>query len=157
MDSIMLRKAVEEDLKFLLRFEQGIIEAERPFDPTLKEGNIHYYDLSAFIRDVDTEVVVAEHNGKLIGSGYARIRAAEKFLKHKKYAYLGFMYVSPEFRGQGINGKIIASLTRWIRTRGICEIRLHVYDGNVSAIKAYEQAGFRRHMTTMRMDLDETP
>ena len=42
MHPINIRKAHPDDLEKLLEFEQGIISAERPFDPTLKEGKIHY-------------------------------------------------------------------------------------------------------------------
>lgn len=36
MHQIIIRKAHANDLEKLLEFEQGIITAERPFDPTLK-------------------------------------------------------------------------------------------------------------------------
>jgi hypothetical protein len=38
MSTINIREAKLEDLNILLEFEQGIITAERPYDPTLKEG-----------------------------------------------------------------------------------------------------------------------
>jgi hypothetical protein len=31
------------------KFEQGIVSAERPFNSTFIDGEIHYYDLSHFI------------------------------------------------------------------------------------------------------------
>lgn len=37
---ILIRKATPADLETLLRFEQGVVQAERPFDPTLGEGAI---------------------------------------------------------------------------------------------------------------------
>jgi hypothetical protein len=36
MKGLILRKAMDTDIETLLRFEQGIIAAERLFDPTLK-------------------------------------------------------------------------------------------------------------------------
>lgn len=45
MNLIYIRKAQLSDLATLLEFEQGIITAERPYDPTLKEEKIHYYDI----------------------------------------------------------------------------------------------------------------
>ncbi|MBC9798625.1 GNAT family N-acetyltransferase [Sinomicrobium weinanense] len=151
MKEIQLRRAVLDDLDTLLEFEQGIIEAERPFDETLKEEKISYYDLKAFILDPDTEVVVAESDGKPVGSGYARIMDAKSFLKHGKYAYLGFMYVHPEYRGRGINKRIVDALKQWSLSRNISEIRLDVYSDNLAAIRAYEKAGFQRHLLNMRI------
>lgn len=69
MQAIIIRKATEADLPVLLDFEQGVIAAERPFDPTLKEGAIHYYDITAMITAPHIELLVAEAEGQLIGSG----------------------------------------------------------------------------------------
>ena len=142
-----------DDLPTLLRFEQGVIAAERPFDPTLKADPIRYYDLEHMIAAAHIEVLVAEVNDELIASGYARIEEAKPYLQHVKHAYLGFMYVAPQWRGKGINKMIIAALEKWAALQGITELRLDVYDDNSSAIKAYEKIGFARHMIHMRKKL----
>ncbi|MFV8440676.1 GNAT family N-acetyltransferase [Flavobacterium sp. LB2P44] len=153
MNTIILRKANVTDLEKLLEFEQGIITAERPFDPTLKEGEIHYYDIEKMISAPHIKVVVAEINGKLIGSGYARIEVAKPYLNHATYAYLGFMYTDPNHRGKGVNNSIITSLKEWCNLQNVFELRLDVYSENLSAIKAYEKAGFKKHLVNMRMIL----
>lgn len=66
---MIVREAKIEDLDVLLKFEQGIVEAERPMNPTLKEGEIHYYDLAALVRSPLASVMVAEMDGEVIGSG----------------------------------------------------------------------------------------
>ena len=43
--SYKVRKATLEDISVLLKYEQGIIKAERRMDPTIKEGSIHYYNI----------------------------------------------------------------------------------------------------------------
>ena len=153
MNTITIRKALPSDMDALLRFEQGVIAAERPFDPTLKTGKIHYYDLMGMINAPDVELLVAELDGALIGSGYARIEAAKHYLQHPIHAYLGFMYVEPAHRGKGVNHQIIAALTTWARSRNVNELRLDVYHENLNAIKAYEKAGFSKNMINMRMGI----
>lgn len=153
MKDIIIRPATTTDLPVLLRFEQGVIAAERPFDQTLKDGNIHYYDLIGLIDSPDAELVVAETDKTVIGSGYARIEKAKHYLKHPLHAYLGFMYVEPAYRGKGVNKKIIEALKEWAVSRNITEMRLDVYCNNEMAIKAYEKAGFSKHMTSMRLGL----
>jgi GNAT superfamily N-acetyltransferase len=150
---IYIRKAIPEDLSILLEFEQGIIAAERPFDPTLKEGEISYYDLKKMITAHDVEVVVAVLNDQIIGSGYARIENAKSYLNHELFAYLGFMYTHPDHRGKGVNKQIIEALSNWILSQGIFEIRLDVYNDNPSAIKAYEKVGFKKHLINMRLGI----
>jgi GNAT superfamily N-acetyltransferase len=148
--AIILRKAIPADIDTLLQFEQGIIATERPFDPTLREGPLHYYDLNAMMTAPDVHLLVAELDGRLVGSGYARIQTAKPYLKHPVHAYLGFMYVDPAHRGEGINTLIIDALGQWAHGQGITELRLDVYNNNTRAILAYEKAGFTRHMIAMR-------
>jgi RimJ/RimL family protein N-acetyltransferase len=153
MPDIIIRKATIHDLKTLLDFEQQLIAAERPFDKTLQPGHTHYYDIEEMIKASHIELLVAQVNDEVIGSGYARIETAKPYLNHRQYAYLGFMFVVPAFRGQGINQKIIEALKQWAAAQHINEIRLEVYADNVAAIKAYEKTGFTRHKLEMRMDL----
>ena len=153
MQEIKIRTATHADLETLYRFEQGVITAERPFDPTIKKGNIRYYDIEKMMDDPNTELLVAELHGLLIGCGYAWIENAKTYLQHQQHAYLGFMYVDPAHRGKGVNKLIVDALKAWSLSRNITEIRLEVYYGNTAAIKAYEKAGFSKHMIEMRMGL----
>ncbi|MCO5936259.1 GNAT family N-acetyltransferase [Mucilaginibacter sp. RB4R14] len=153
MENIITRRATVADMDTLLQFEQGVISSERPFDPTLKEGHINYYDLNELIIAPHIQLVVAELNGEIIGSGYARIETSKIYLQHPQHAYLGFMYVLPQHRGKGINKLVINALKEWSVQQGITEFRLEVYFGNVAAIKAYEKVGFNSHMIEMRMGL----
>jgi ribosomal protein S18 acetylase RimI-like enzyme len=138
-----------------MEFEQGVIRSERPFDPTLRKDPVTYYDLRHMLTDPMTELVVAENNGQVIGSGYARIENAKPYLQHTRHAYLGFMYVDPAWRGQGVNHLIIDYLKKWSKEKGMTEMRLDVYHENLPAIRAYEKTGFTRLMMHMRMGLEK--
>jgi GNAT superfamily N-acetyltransferase len=156
MEQLKTRPANLKDLDRLLAFEQAIIEAERPFDETIRSGNgVHYYDLEALISSPDAKVVVAELGSEIIGSGYARIETSETYLSHRRHSYLGFMYVVPEHRGKGINGMIVAELESWSFSQGVKEMQLEVYAENAAAIKAYGKAGYAPLILQMRKDLGE--
>ncbi len=147
---IEIREASVEDLPILLGFEQDLIKAERPFDPSLKEQEISYYDIKKMILASDVLVLVASENKNIIASGYASIHKPKVYFKFELFAYLGFMYVIPEKRGKGVNKLLIDKLFDWIRSKGIHEVRLDVYIGNSKAIKAYEKVGFQKHLIKMR-------
>ncbi|WP_420582364.1 GNAT family N-acetyltransferase [Reichenbachiella sp.] len=153
MKNISIRPATQSDLPILYEFEQGIIKAERPFDPTLKADPINYYDLKELVESDRASVVVAEDQGKIVASGYANIIEAKDFFKHARYAYLGFMFVMPDYRGKGLISQILDELKSWSKALGINEIRLEVYDDNDPAVRAYEKAGFKKHMVEMRMSI----
>lgn len=148
--SPILREATGADLPVLLQFEQDLIAYERPFAPNLKKGKISYYDLAAYIADPAIRVIVAEVEGQVVGSGYALIRENKAYKAPQHYVYLGFMYVIPEYRGQGINGLIMIDLIHWGKAQGHTEVQLEVYAENESAIKAYAKAGLVPEILTMR-------
>ena len=151
MAKLTIRPATSKDLPILLEFEQGVISAERPLDPTLKREHTTYYNLTEMLDARHIHLIVAELNGEIVSSGYARIENASSWLQHQQFGYLGFMYTLPEHRGKGIIKQIINALVDWCATQDIHEIRLDVYHGNTAAIKAYEKAGFEKHLVNMRL------
>lgn len=156
MNNISTRPASLSDMETLLQFEQGIIDAERPFDPTLRDGKIKYYNLEEMISASHIELLVAEYDGTLVGCGYARLqKPARDCHTFSLYAYLGFMYVVPEQRGRGIIHQVMNELKAWAKSKNVSELRLEVYPKNSSAIKAYEKIGFTPAMIEMRVNLDE--
>lgn len=151
----IVRKAILDDLPTLLEFEQGLIEAERPMDPTIKEGKISYYDISLFITNDNSDLFVVEIDEEIVASGYAKIIEDRPYLKHDKQGYLGFMFVPEKHRGNGYNKLIMDALIKWCKERKVHELRLDVYDINPSAIRAYEKAGFKKHLINMRVDIED--
>ena len=154
MSELILRTATSADLIELENFEQGVITAERPFDSTLKPDGVRYYDLAALVSSPDAHFLIAEMASRPVGCGFARLDAAKAYLRHARHGYLGLMYVVPEYRGRGINGRILQALSGWCRERGVCELRLDVYSRNEPAVRAYLKAGFEPHMLEMRLGLN---
>ncbi len=148
---VVVREAILEDLPILLAFEQGVITAERPFDSTLAKDPITYYDLEEMILSDKAMVLVAVADKRIIASGFGKLKQAKPYLDHEIYTYLGFMFTHADYRGQGVNQRIIKELMRWSDSKGISEVRLTVYSENQSAIKAYEKFGFEQHIIEMRL------
>lgn len=148
----MIRAAKSADLDILCDFQQELVDAERPFDPTIKEGKVIYYDIAELIGAANVGIFVAEINTEVVGCGYAKLVKSKDFLKHSRHAYLGFMYVKPEYRGQGVNSKVMETLKAWSLSHGVTEIRLEVYAQNNAALKAYLKSGFKPHVMEMRME-----
>lgn len=146
-----IRSARTSDLPVLRDMEQGLIRDERPFDPTIRPNPVAYYDLPAMLEDPHTHLVVAEADGQVVSCGYAARRTPRHYLDHAAYALFGFMYTLPEFRGQGLNGQVMAVLREWALEQGLTEMRLTVYSGNHPALRAYEKFGFRPHILEMRL------
>ena len=145
------RSAIPADLQELRRFEQGVVEAERPFSPHLRSGPANYYDLEGLLADPDSEIIVAQESERLIACGFARIESQESYFAPERICYLGFMYVEPEYRGRGLISNVFEALANWSRSRGIDDFKLDVYADNQSAVKAYKKLGFKANMLEMRL------
>lgn len=155
MNQLTIRQATLADLETLLSFEQALIDFERPLDATIKDGDIHYYNLENMISAASVEIVVAESGGEIVGCGYASIEDSKPYLTHRQHAYLGFMYVVPEHRGKGVNRLIIDKLKQWSVSKGVTQMRLEVFASNPAAIKAYEKVGFAPRLLEMTASLND--
>jgi GNAT superfamily N-acetyltransferase len=124
MVTISIRPAQIEDLKTLLTFEQGVIEAEKPLDPFLKTGEISYYNIKEMIAAKNTHLLVAFANNEMVGSGYVRIENSSEYYKNKENGYVGFMYVKPSYRGKRISNMLLESLKDWAKKKRFKRVKI---------------------------------
>jgi len=148
-----IREASRDDLPHLLELEQRVVEAERAFSPDIKAPEAYYYDIEQLIADDACLLLVAEDAGAIVATGYAQIKKSKASLAHNIHAYLGFMYVSPSFRGQGLNQEITGKLVTWSQQQGVSTLYLDVYAENAPAIRAYEKIGFQPCLLEMKLSL----
>ncbi len=151
-----IRPATLDDLAQLRTLEQGVVEAERPFNTAIKDGSPTYYDLNDLITSEDSLLLVIEVTEEIIATGYIQIRQSKQSLRHDRHGYLGFMFVAPEQRGKGLNHKIIDALINWGEEKGVSDFYLDVYFENQAAIRAYEKVGFSSSMIEMKYNKPTT-
>lgn len=146
-----VRTATHNDLETLLEFEQKLVTFERPMDSTIiQEGTVHYYDLAKYIDDEKIEVAVAEIDGHVVGSGYAKIKKGLDFVNQDFTGYIGFMFVDSNHRGKGIGKEVLEYLVNWLQSKNMEHIVLEVYAENTGAIEMYKKCGFKNFTHTMK-------
>lgn len=147
------RAATLDDLEALNVLQQALIEVERPMDASLRQqGTIYYYDLAELITSEKSEVLVVCNQEEIVGCGYGLIKPHDRDIYiTTHYGYIGFMYVKEAYRGKGLGQVILNKLVEWLKSRGMSDIRLQVYQNNPNAIKAYEKAGFQSHLIEMQL------
>jgi GNAT superfamily N-acetyltransferase len=149
--SLNIRQAELNDLAELRDLEQCVVDAERPFNNSIKVDDVTYYDIHQLITSIDAQMLVAEDSNRIIATGYALIRKSKNWQNHEKDAYLGFMYVNPDYRGKMVNKELIDRLIAWGRSQGIVDFYLDVYAQNAAAIRAYQKAGFESSLIEMKL------
>ena len=55
----------------------------------------------------DSSGAARQETPRIIGCGYAQRRESKHYKRHTHHGYLGFMYVVPEHRGNGLNRRVI--------------------------------------------------
>ncbi|HKM16358.1 MAG TPA: GNAT family N-acetyltransferase [Marinospirillum sp.] len=154
LDGLIVREARGDDYRSLIALEQKVIDAERPYNTSLKEKDAYYYDIEKLISDCNSRLVVGEVSGGIVATGYVQVRHSKPALDHDNHGYLGFMYVAEEYRGLGLNKVILQDLVGWGRQRGVTDFYLDVYAENNSAVRAYEKFGFRGSLLEMKLNLE---
>lgn len=154
MSDLTIRAATADDVVGLRDCEQGVVSAERPMNDDLNPGLIQYYDIEALIASADSEMLVVESAGKIVGCGHATIKQSADYFFHDRHAYLGLLYVAPDQRGKGLIQRVMDALVAWSRSKGVTSYYLDVYPQNASAIRAYEKYGFRPNMMEMKLHDD---
>lgn len=154
MNELNIRKARLADVPTLLELEQSIIDYERKFNTDIRKEDAKYYNISALISGKNSAVFIGEINNKIIATGYALIKEALPQFSYTQYTYLGFMYVLPEYRGKGINSRIMEATKEWSLQRDIKNLRLQVYSENHSAIQAYKKMGFKTELQEMKLKIE---
>ena len=58
------------------------------------------------------------------------------------FAYIPHVYVSPEYRHQGLFAKMLQMMEMYVKQKGFVKIKLEVNNGNVIAKNSYLRQGF---------------
>jgi len=150
---LKFRTANLNDIAQLRNLEQKVIDAERPYNPSIRASGARYYDIEQLISSDESCMLVAEVLGDIVATGYAKVRKSKPSLKHMFDSYLGFMYVEKDYRGKGVNKDIVQRLIEWSREQGVQDFYLDVYSDNIPALNAYLKVGFSPSLIEMKLSL----
>ena len=92
-------------------------------------------------------VVVAENKGALCGYAYASYEWRAEF--GGETMDIVALFVTPQWRGKGVGGGLIASLLENAKQRGIRRISAEVHPGNAAIERTLESSGFDPERRTL--------
>jgi ribosomal protein S18 acetylase RimI-like enzyme len=124
---IYVRAAVLADLDALLELELKVFATDRMSRRSLRH----------FLRAATAEVLIAEDDGRLLGS------AVVLFRPHSAAARLYSIAVAPHASGRGIGPSLLAAAERIALEHDCRYLRLEVHEKNHRAIGRYRKAGYR--------------
>ena len=139
METFRIRAARREDLKDLYGLLLELAEYERLLDSVkLTEEN---FGRALFDQPAMIEAIIAEQDGLPVG--FALFYPVFPTFLGRAGMYLEDLFVRPACRGAGIGKKLLATVTRIARDRGLGRVDWAVLDWNEPAQKFYQSLGAR--------------
>ncbi|KGO13625.1 GNAT family N-acetyltransferase [Clostridium botulinum] len=121
------------------------------FNQNISECVLNDY-ISNVILNEDYNFYIVEDKKKIIGA-IEVITIIEKdnpVLKSREYALIDKLVVDNYYRGYGIGSRLIEYAEKDLKSRGIKEIEIYVWEFNRCALNLYEKKGYKticRRMT----------
>ncbi|MHB9908921.1 GNAT family N-acetyltransferase [Clostridium botulinum] len=150
------RKANANDVNELVLLFKNLQAIHGKNVTNIFNKNIDECILKEYINNVilneDYNFYIVEDKKKIIGA-IEVITIIEKdnpVLKSREYALIDKLVVDNYYRGYGIGSKLIEYAEKDLKSRGIKEIEIYVWEFNRGALNLYEKKGYKticRRMT----------
>jgi ribosomal protein S18 acetylase RimI-like enzyme len=100
--------------------------------------------LRNIIDDENWSFLVFEYDGGLAGAIIYKVMESPEdvILKKRRFGYIEEMIVKEEFRGRGIGKRMVEVVSEDLRSKGITDIELDVWEKNENALGFYRKNGF---------------
>jgi ribosomal protein S18 acetylase RimI-like enzyme len=161
VSSVSIRPAKPEDIAVLGRLGEVMVrvhhdlDAQRFIAPTSGTERGYGSFLGSQIGKANIVVLVAEHDGQVIGYTYAGIEGNDYMSLRGPAGVLYDIVVDPAHRGQGIGQMLLDATLAALESKGAPRVLLSTAERNESAQRLFARAGFRRTMIEMTKELTE--
>ncbi len=122
-------------------------EEHTAYDPVYVTSPDAEKIMRRFLADLSSSahscLFVAEDDGEVVGFLSGEIREGSPAFSPKTWAAVEDIYVTHEYRSQGIGRALVDACGKWARGKGADGVSLQVAAGNERARKFYDELGFR--------------
>ncbi|WP_027384619.1 GNAT family N-acetyltransferase [Epilithonimonas caeni] len=134
-----IRKATSEDL---MQLSQLFDEYRMFYHKTSDLSGAQQF-LSERLEKKDSEIFVAEDEGKLVG--FVQLYPLFSSTRMKRYWLLNDLYVNSNSRGKGFSKVLIEQAKELCRTSNACGMYLETGKENLIGNQLYPSAGFKKY------------
>lgn len=148
-ENFRVRRLIEKDISEWFRLRKMLWD-ELPDEE-------HKAEMRDIFEHTETQLVlVAETSGgKLVGFLEASIRPFVEDCHSEDVGYLEGWFVEPEYRENGIGGKLVRAAEGWARKKGCEEMASDAEVGNELSLTAHQSLGYEEtsRLVHLRKDL----
>lgn len=141
----MVRKATINDIYAIAElYREQFREMSKMIPDFIKEGDQSMDFLEKTISNEDSDILVYENNGSVVGFILlqAKQRPDFQFIVSGKHCYIMDLIVTENKRGKGFGTALMNSAKNWAKEQNCSIISLDVLSNNPKAIELYEKLGF---------------
>lgn len=153
----MIRKATNNDIPAISElYREQFIEMSKLIPDFIKEGDQSIDFLEKTISNEDSDILVYENNGSVVGFILlqAKQRPDFQFIVSGKHCYIMDLIVTENKRGKGFGTALMNSAKNWAKEQNCSIISLDVLSNNPKAIVLYEKLGYMPKSQEMYYKLD---
>ena len=141
----MIRKATVDDIPAIAElYREQFREMAKLIPDFIKEGDQSVEFLEKTISSDDSDILVYEDNGNVVG--FILLQAKERpdfdFMLPGKYCYIMDIIVTEAHRNKGFGAALMNAAKNWAKEQNCSFLNLDVLVNNTRAIKVYEKLGF---------------
>jgi ribosomal protein S18 acetylase RimI-like enzyme len=155
-----VRPAAPADLKAIGRLGALLVRTHHDFDPerflaaTPQTEHGYASFLGTQLEEPDIVVLVAEHDGEVVGYTYAGVEGTDYMALRGPAGVLYDIVVNPAHRGQGVGRRLLDATLAALKAKGAPRVVLSTAERNEPAQRLFARAGFRRTMIEMTRELE---
>ena len=152
---INIRPATTSDLARIGQLGAALVRMHHDLDPqrfipaTAQTEHGYASFLGTQLDAPKIVVLVAEHDGRVIGYSYAGVEGLDYMSLRGPAGILYDIIVDPEHRTQGVGRLLLDATIAELEQRGVPRVLLSTAERNPSAQRLFARAGFRRTMIEM--------
>jgi ribosomal protein S18 acetylase RimI-like enzyme len=144
MKNLIIRNANSEELEQVALL---LKEAYQQYEKFLPREIFQSYPediMNVRSRLPESELIVAEQEGRLVGTVTLYLRQSESRVWPQGWASVRLLGVLPAYRNRGIGRELMEECIRRCKKEGIHILGLHTTEAMATAKKMYERMGFIR-------------
>jgi len=151
MIELTLRKAVPDDLTFIVQLWKEMMDFHTKRDPLFaisEEGPEHFSEfITANMSDDTACVLVAVVEGMVVGYCLGRLEKIPPVFGNRGIGAVFDLAVSGDYRRKGIGRKLYLEIEAWFKGRGVQRIDVRVAISNEVSTNFWSECGFRPYVT----------
>jgi ribosomal protein S18 acetylase RimI-like enzyme len=151
---IKIIKAEELHIPAICELWWEFMEYTQDIEPVLapRKGTIPVFEkeyLRPAMMSENSAVMVATDGTKVVGYSYAIIEETTELVTRKPFGYIHDMFITRNYRRQGIGGKMYGEIVKWFHEKYIGRIELGILPSNKAACSFWKKHGFTDYRRTL--------